>query len=299
MKDNITVFTPCYNRSTQLKRLYKSLLIQKCTNFEWLIVDDGSTDNSKEVIEEFILENKIKISYYYKNNGGKHSAINFGVQKATGGLFFIIDSDDFLKENAIELKFAAWQKIKYNDKISGIIGLSQFENGNLVGDSFLKENWEIPFVDYYLKYNLKGDKSVAFKTEILKEYPFPEQKGIRLVFEAVVWHEMDKKYNVLCLNEVIQVVEYLEGGLSNSYYQLWYFKSMAFSFYKLIDNNTYSIYKFPKAYFQNFIHLAINSLLAKENYFWQLKGLLKKLIYIAILPRAYFSFLRMKSQIII
>lgn len=294
----ITVFTPTYNRAYLLQRLYESLLKQTDSDFEWLLVDDGSTDNTREVVEKFQKEGNLKIHYYYKTNGGKHTAINYGVQKAKGDLFFILDSDDFLAENAIELKKNAWQKNKDNDKIAGIIGLSQFTNGNIVGDTFLNDNWQIPFVDYYLKYQLRGDKSVAFKTEVMKQYPFPEKEGIKLVFEAVVWHEMAKKYEVLCLNEVIQFIEYQEQGLSNSFYKLWYVQSMAFSFFQLIKNNTYSFSKYPSAFVWNYIHLAINSLLSGENYFWELKGLNKKIMYLLMYPRAYFSYLKMKRLIV-
>ncbi len=294
----ITIFTPTYNRADLLKRVYDSLLLQGNPNFEWLIVDDGSIDNTKGVVEQFTDEDKIIVRYFYKSNGGKHTAINYGVQKAKGDLFFIVDSDDFLTTNAVQLKWEAWQKIKNNDKIAGIIGLSQFTNGTLIGDAFLKENWQIPFSDYYLKYNLKGDKSVAFKTAIMKEYPFPEKEGIKLVFEAVVWHEMAKKYDVHCLNNVIQLKEYLENGLTDSSYKLWYAQSMAFSFFQLIKNSTYSFYNYPKAFVGNFIHLIINSLLADENYFWQLKGIVNKIIYVLVYPRAYFSYWRMKSLIV-
>ncbi|WP_140487694.1 glycosyltransferase family 2 protein [Flavobacterium sp. GSA192] len=294
----ITIFTPTYNRADLLKRVYDSLLLQGNSNFEWLIVDDGSIDNTKEFVEQFINEDKIIVRYFYKSNGGKHTAINYGVQKAKGDLFFIVDSDDFLTINAVQLKWEAWQKIKNNDKIAGIIGLSQFTNGTFVGDVFLEDNWQISFVDYYLKYKLQGDKSVAFKTAVLKQYPFPEKEGVKLVFEAVVWHEMAKKYDVLCLNKVIQLKEYLENGLTDSSYKLWYAQSMAYSFYKLIDNGTYSISKYPKAFIWNYIHLCINSLLADENYFWQLKGIVNKIIYVLVYPRAYFSYLRMKSLIV-
>lgn len=293
----ITVFTPSYNRGSLLPQLYKRLVNQNNNNFEWIIVDDGSSDNTKEVIEQFILENKFPIHYYYKSNGGKHSAINVGVQKANGDLFCIIDSDDFLTDNALEIINNEWQKIKDNPKICGIIGLSKYTNGQIVGDDFLKDNWQIPFADYYLKYNLKGDKSVAFKTDVMKEFPFPEKEGIRFVFEAVVWHEMSKKYDVLCVNKVIQFVEYQESGVSNSSYKLWYVKSLAFSYFNLIQNKTYRFTQYPKAYLWNFIHLAINSLLSGDHYFFKLKSVKDKCLYLVLFPRGYFAYSRMKKLI--
>ena len=205
----ITLFTPTYNRAHLLFRLYNSILQQNFMDVEWLIVDDGSSDSTENVIQSFIEENKIIIHYFKKKNGGKHSAINFGLQKAKGELFFIIDSDDLLADNALKIVEKKYQSIKEDAKICGIIGLSQYINKKeIVGDCFLNNNWIVSFADVYLKYHLKGDKSVAFKTDILKKYLFPEEKGIRFVFEAVVWHEMSKKYNVLAVHEIIQLVEY-------------------------------------------------------------------------------------------
>ena len=191
----ITLFTPTYNRAHLLSRLYNSILMQDVIDVEWLIVDDGSIDDTEALIENFKKESIINIRYYKKSNGGKHTAINFGLQYAKGELFFIIDSDDVLAENALKIIKTHYQSIKNNDKICGIVGLSQYiDKQEIVGDFFLRDGWEVSFADIYLKYHLKGDKSVAFKTEVLKKYPFPEKQGIRFVFEAVVWHEMSKKY---------------------------------------------------------------------------------------------------------
>ena len=294
----LTIFTPCYNRAHLLPQLYESILTQEGANFEWLIVDDGSTDDTREVVERFITEHKIPISYYYKPNGGKHTAINYGVAKAKGSLFFIVDSDDFLSDDALKFIDSAWQKIKENSKICGIIGLSEFTNGQLVGDAFLEEEWYLSFSDYYLKYHLRGDKSVAFKTSVMKEYPFPEADGIRYVFEAVVWHEMAKKHDVLAQNKVIQYKEYLEEGISDSSYKMWYIKSMAFSHFQLIANQTYSFSRYPKAYLWSFIHLVINSLLSETSYFHRIPKFKDKCLYIILFPRGYYSYLKIKKLII-
>lgn len=292
----ITLFTPTYNRSHLLSRLYKSIQQQNYKDFEWVIVDDGSKDDTHQLIERFIADKKISIRYFYKNNGGKHSAINYGLQKAKGELFFIIDSDDVLAENALENIECHYQSIKNNNKICGIIGLSQYiDQQEIVGDRFLFENWEVSFADVYLKYHLKGDKSVAFKTEILKQYPFPEKKGIRFVFEAVVWHEMSKKYDVLALNEIIQKKEYLELGLSDSSYKKWYVESLAFSYFQLIKNKTYPFTQYPFHSLWNYIHLGINSLLSGYSYFNQL-SLLDQLIYFLVYPRAFYTYLKLKDR---
>ena len=122
----ITLFTPTYNRVHLLSRLYNSILMQDVIDVEWLIVDDGSIDDTEALIENFQKESIINISYYKKSNGGKHTAINFGLQNAKGELFFIIDSDDVLAENALKNIKIHYQSIKNNNNICGIVGLSQY-----------------------------------------------------------------------------------------------------------------------------------------------------------------------------
>lgn len=293
----ITLFTPTYNRVHLLSRLYNSILMQDVIDVEWLIVDDGSIDDTEALIENFKKESIINIRYYKKSNGGKHTAINFGLQYAKGELFFIIDSDDVLAENALKIIKTHYQSIKNNDKICGIVGLSQYiDKQEIVGDYFLKNDWEVSFADIYLKYHLKGDKSVAFKTEVLKKYPFPEKQRIRFVFEAVVWHEMSKKYNVLALNKIVQFVEYQKSGVSDSSFKKWYIQSLAFSFFHLIKNKTYPLLKYPHHFFWNYIHLAINSLLSGESYYKQL-SLIDKILYLILYPRAYYTFLNLKDKV--
>ena len=293
----ITLFTPTYNRVHLLSRLYNSILIQDVIDVEWLIVDDGSIDDTEALIENFKKESIINIRYYKKSNGGKHTAINFGLQYAKGELFFIIDSDDVLAENALKIIKTHYQSIKNNDKICGIVGLSQYiDKQEIVGDYFLKNDWEVSFADIYLKYHLKGDKAVAFKTEVLRKYPFPEKQRIRFVFEAVVWHEMSKKYNVLALNKIVQFVEYQKSGVSDSSFKKWYIQSLAFSFFHLIKNKTYPLLKYPHHFFWNYIHLAINSLLSGESYYKQL-SLIDKMLYLILYPRAYYTFLKLKDKV--
>lgn len=293
----ITLFTPTYNRAHLLSRLYNSILMQDVIDVEWLIVDDGSIDDTEALIENFQKESIINIRYYKKSNGGKHTAINFGLQYAKGELFFIIDSDDVLAENALKIIKTHYQSIKNNDKICGIVGLSQYiDKQEIVGDFFLKNEWEVSFADIYLKYHLKGDKSVAFKTAVLQQYPFPEKQGVRFVFEAVVWHEMSKKYNVLALNMIVQFVEYQKSGVSDSSFKKWYIQSLAFSFFHLIKNKTYPLLKYPHHFFWNYIHLAINSLLSGESYYKQL-SLIDKMLYLILYPRAYYTFLKLKDKV--
>ena len=290
-----TVFTPVYNRKEFLPQIYQSLLNQKYKDFEWVIVDDGSSDGTKDLVNDLIERNEIDIKYYYKENGGKHTAINLGVQKAKGKLFIIIDSDDVLVDNALEIIHEQWVTVQNNNELSGIVGLSAYKNGEIVGSLFPSEIWDVHFSDIYHKYHLKGDKSVAFKTAVLKEFPFPEKEGVNFVFEAVVWHEMAKKYKVRCINRIIQIVEYQQSGLSDSSYKKWYIKGLAFSYFNLIKKNTHPFLKYPKVFLWDYIYLVLYSLLLKGNYFCQLDSFYKKMIYLMVFPRAYFSYLNMKK----
>jgi glycosyltransferase involved in cell wall biosynthesis len=292
-----TIFTPLFNRKKLILKLYESIVNQRSNSFEWIIVYDGSTDNAVEVVDELIARNEIDIKYFYKNNGGKHSAINYGVSKAIGELFIMIDSDDIFAENAIQTIEKEWEAVKDKKDICGIVGLSSYTNQKIVGSFFPLDIWDVSFTDIYYKYGLKGDKSVAFKTEIMKEYPFPEKEGIRFVFEAVVWHDMAKNYKVRCLNKIIQYVEYQTNGLSDSSYKEWYIKSLAFSYFKLIEKNIHPINKYPKVFFGDYIYFIIYSLLSKEKYFKQLKHFNQKIIAILVFPRAYWSYRKMKKLI--
>ena len=293
----ITLFTPTYNRAHLLSDLYHSIARQDFENFEWLIVDDGSTDQTREVVQQFINENKISIRYIHKPNGGKHTAVNEGVRNAKGELFLIVDSDDMLADDALNIIARKYAMIKDNPKVCGIIGLSSYLDGELVGSKFIKENWLVSFAEVYLKYKVKGDKAVAFKTETMRKFPFPEPQDIRFVFEDVVWHEMAKEYDVLAINKVLQKKEYLKEGISDSSYKKWYLKSLAFSFYKLIDNKTYPFFKYPKSFIWNYIHLAINSKLAGADYFSKL-NLKDKMIYVLFYPRAFYSYRNMKKKLL-
>ena len=294
---DITIFTATYNRAHLLPKLYDSIKCQNLDGLEWLIIDDGSTDDTKQIVQKFVDEKLLNISYYKKENGGKHTAINFGVQKAAGELMVFVDSDDLLMKDALSVFRKEYEEIRSAENICGIAGLCAESSGSIIGTEFLKDHWQVSFADLYLKYKITGDKIVAFKTKILKQYPFPEPIEIRFVFEAVVWHEMAKKYDVIAVNKVLQIVDYQTSGVSDSSYKKWYLKALAFSFFKLIGNNTYPFLKYPRTFFWNYINLGINSKLAGENYFIKL-NLKEKLIYLICYPRALYSYRNMKKKVI-
>ncbi len=213
----VTIFTPAYNRAYTLKRLYDSLLNQTSYNFEWIIVDDGSTDNTQELCKSFITK-LFTIKYIKQENGGKHRAINNGVKLAVGDLFFIVDSDDFLCENAIEKILFYWKKRK-SDCLGLCFRRIDYVTNEVIGWEFPKHEFYASSIQMQFKYNLNFDKAEIFRTDILKKYPFPEIDGEKFCTEGVCWLRMAKgKINQLyCIDEAIYKGRYLEDGLTANY----------------------------------------------------------------------------------
>lgn len=213
----ITVFTPTYNRAHLLNNLYQSLIKQNNTDFEWLIIDDGSTDNTKEVVDEFIGENKISIRYAYKENGGLHTGYNKAIELMDTELSVCIDSDDYLYENAIDTILNYWDKNE-DKHIAGLIGLDITKNGKVIGD-YLPDVKEIDPVMLLAK-NVKGDKKYVMRNAYYKEVaPMPVFNGEKNFNPHYMVIKLSKKYKFLVLNEPLCVVDYQEDGMSANIYK--------------------------------------------------------------------------------
>lgn len=212
----ITVFTPTYNRAKYLGRLYESLIKQTYKDFEWLVVDDGSTDDTESWFDKILLEKKIDIKYFKTINGGKHRAINKGLELAKGELFFIVDSDDYLLENALE-KIVKWEKsIEKESNIVGVVGLRGYSEKEMIGHSFNGAQKDLLIYDRE-KYKIFGDKAEVYYTDILKKYRFPEFESENFVSEALVWNQLAiDGYKLRYFNEIIYICEYLENGLTKN-----------------------------------------------------------------------------------
>lgn len=213
----ISLITATYNREKLLTNLYKSLCEQTTKKFEWIVVDDGSVDETDNLINKFKLDNIIDITYLKKENGGKHTAINLGVEIAKYPYVFLVDSDDYLPNNSI-CKIISYIEIISTrtdfSKLSGICGLKADFNGNIVGTKFPKD-LICSYIDYRYKYEIKGDKAEIFKKEVLMEFKFPVFAKEKFCPEALVWNRISYKYNMYFFNEIIYHSEYLEGGLSD------------------------------------------------------------------------------------
>lgn len=203
----ITVFTPAYNRADTLPRAFEGLKKQTYKNFEWIIIDDGSSDNTKEVVEEMLNEKAFfNITYKYQQNSGKHIAINRAVEIAKGEFFIILDSDDSCTANALECFVDEWYKIPEKER-NGYYGIScrccDLE-GNIVGTPMTEDYIDCNDLDFKLKYKIKGELWGMTRTFILKKYPFPEEEGLHFYPENVYWNRIGRKYKSRYINKALR-----------------------------------------------------------------------------------------------
>lgn len=211
----ITVFTPTYNRAILLPRLYESLCAQSYKDFEWVVVDDGSVDGTEALLNEWVAAGILTIHYFKQLNGGKHRAINQGVRMATGDLFFIVDSDDFLPKNALENVIQRYATVSNDATVAGVAGRRMYDTGAVVGNSTFTELLSNSIAIRY-EHRVTGDLVEVFRTAVLREFPFPEFPNEKFCPEALVWNRIAQWYTLLFFNEGIYNTEYLEGGLTSN-----------------------------------------------------------------------------------
>lgn len=211
----ITVLTPSYNRGSLLRNLYQSLLKQDYKDFEWVIIDDGSIDDTESVVKNLSQEQKIIISYFKQSNGGKHRAINRGVKEAKGILIFIVDSDDTLPENSLSIINKYYLEVKEDPSFAGICGRMAHHDGKIIGQADIFKPTDMSSIEMRYKYGFKGDMCEVFKADILRKYPFPEIDNERFCPEAMVWNRIAKAYRLRFFNKVVYFRDYIEGGLTS------------------------------------------------------------------------------------
>ena len=217
----ISILTPTYNRGKLLLPLYDSLKNLTFKDFEWLIVDDGSEDDTEQYALSWIAHNiqnaEFPICYIKKSNGGKHTAINRGVREANGELILILDSDDTLPSDSLATIAQYYEQCKGYKDCAGVCGLMAHHDGQLIGTGFPKDPmYESALLFRYAeKGNVTGDLLEVYKTSVMREFPFPEIENERFCPESLVWNRIANKYKLFCFNKVIYYRDYLEGGLTS------------------------------------------------------------------------------------
>lgn len=218
----ITIFTPTYNRGYIIAELFESLKKQIFADFEWVIVDDGSEDKTIEMVSSWVKEASFPIIYKKVVNGGKHRAINIGLEIASGELFYIVDSDDQLPSDALKIVDEIEKTIPINNrnKFAGICGLKGKKDYSILGTTFSGDCYlDITCLEGK-KHNITGDKAEVFYTRLLKKYKFPEFEGEKFLTESVVWDRIAfDGYKLRYFNKIIYLCEYLEDGLTLNYWE--------------------------------------------------------------------------------
>ena len=230
---SLTVFTPTYNRESLLPRLYESLSRQTSDDFVWLIVDDGSTDNTKALIDSYKLENKVRILYFYRENGGKMRAHNDGVKNCATPYFLCVDSDDYLVETAVEklLAVANEKNILSDASCAGIISHKGKSETELLSDVNFPENInKSTLYGLYLN-GFKGETTIMFVTDVIKRFLFPEIDGEKYVPEDYIYDKIDSEYEYIVLDEIITVCEIVSEGYTDSVIKLKKNNPVAFNLY--------------------------------------------------------------------
>lgn len=207
------VFTPTYNRGYCLGRVYKSLLRQNFDDFTWLIVDDGSTDDTETIVSSFIDDDSISIRYVKVANGGKQRAQNLAAELCEDELFMCVDSDDWLTDDALRTFSDVWDAVKSDPSIAGMISPRQIEGAREA--AFPSSADVLSAWDLYESFGYDGDALHVYRTEILRQFPLPVADGEKFISEWYSVSMISKTYNVKVIHRALQIGEYLPGGYTD------------------------------------------------------------------------------------
>lgn len=282
----LTVFTPTYNRAHTLPRTYASLSRQDCKDFVWLIIDDGSTDDTRALVKAWqTQEHSFEIRYLYKENGGMHTAHNVAYEVIDTELNVCIDSDDCLAPGAVRKILAKWDSVQ-KDKYAGIIGLDADLQGNLIGTGFPAGMIETTLSGYYAAGG-SGDKKLVYRTDVMRQYPpYPVFEGEKYVALAYKYRLIDQDYKLAVLNDVLCNVEYQQDGSSNTMWRQYLNNPKGFAFWRKVCMQ-YPVSR--KRLFIDCVHYVSSSILAGDRYFL-FHSPRKAITVIAILPGTLLSF---------
>ncbi len=214
-RHTFTVFTPTYNRASTLPRVKASLEAQTYKDFEWVIVDDGSTDGTRDLVADWITSAPLDIRYIRQENGGKHVAFNRGVREALGALFATVDSDDECAPVALERLLYHWHSIPSAERhtFSGVSALAVYADGRIVGEPFPRDVYDSDPLHKYFASVGRGDKWGFHRTDVLRRFPFPEPPGIKHVAMSVVWFAIGRYFKTRYVNEPLLIVNLDAAGV--------------------------------------------------------------------------------------
>ena len=214
----MTVLTPTFNRRALLARLHDDLRAQTCTDFEWVVVDDGSTDGTGDDVRVWAAQPGVSIRYIQQPNSGKHVALNRGVAEARGTYVLIIDSDDRCPAHAVDAFLRVWNSIPAHERaqFATVGALCQSPDGRLLGSAYPADVVDVTTMEEHLRVRGSGERCGMTRTAVLRETPFPVFPGERFLAEGVVWNRISARYRSRYVNEVLQTKDFQRGGLTDS-----------------------------------------------------------------------------------
>ena len=275
----LTIFTPAYNRAYSIGRTYESLCRQTSKDFEWLVIDDGSTDNTRQLVEGWKKEGIIPIRYIYQENQGMHGAHNTAYKNIHTELNTCIDSDDWMPDDAVEKIISFWKKFG-SEKVAGIIGLDATKDGKVIGTSFPEEMSSTTLMGFYRKGG-KGDKKLVYRTSVVQKYPpYPLFEGEKYVGLSYLYMLIDQDYELLTLNHPLVMVEYQQDGSSINMFKQYWNNPQGFAFLR----REYMPY--AQGFFERLkvcVHYVSSSIILKDWNFIK-KSPLKLMTVLAIIP---------------
>jgi glycosyltransferase involved in cell wall biosynthesis len=252
---------------------------QTSDDFLWLIIDDGSTDNTNELVDKWMTEGKIQIEYHYKRNGGMHSAHNVAYGKIQTELNVCIDSDDFMPDNAVELIITKWRK-DGSEKYAGIFGLDVDIEGKRIASNAFPEELKSCKYSNLKKYGIVGDIKFVYRTDVIKKYmPYPEFRGENYLSVGYVYALIDLDYDMLCTNDIYCVVQYMKDGITKNKILQYKRYPQGFAHIRktMMVFHPSFIYRFRSA-----IHYISSSIFLKNNNF--IKESPNKMLTVAAIP---------------
>ena len=261
----LTIFTPTYNRVTTLHLCYESLCRQTCKDFTWLVIDDGSTDNTRTLVESWQKEGKISIVYFYQENQGMHGAHNAAYRLIDTELNTCIDSDDYMPDDAVEKIVFFWKQHGCKE-VAGIIALNTYFDGKLIGTKF-PSGMSRTTVGGFYNYGGRGDKKLIYRTEVINSYPeYPLFKGEKYVSLGYKYELIDQDYELLTMNEPVCCVNYMPDGSSMNMFSQYIRNPQGFAF---IRKQSMVLAPTGKRRFIEAIHYVSSSIMLRNRRFLQ------------------------------
>jgi len=289
----ITIVTPSYNRAHTLLRVYESLKNQTFKDFKWIIMDDGSTDNTKDLVTEFQAEGAFEIDYFWNENQHKFITVFEGVKKVTSNYFMVVDSDDSYPENSLQILFDEVEAIENQHEFISVMGLSQFEDGTIVGNKYPNDGFDGSIFDMRYKYNVRGDKFGIFITktyqQLLKNFDYSVYQDKGYIPQAVFFNTYDAAgVKTRFVNKVVRNYHLDETDSASVSNTRWSGKNtfgLMEGYRSFLNSYNSSLYSYPKALIRNLIGYQTYSIINNKGLSEINKGLVQfKLLSLFVYP---------------